>query len=339
MARAKRTSGEEADDPHRQPSRRPGKAPVVEEPKKKRKRRSADEELTEEQAELIIEAHDAGRRGRPVQIREPEAAGTRRSTRRTTRTTPSEAPEAPAGPRGAGGRVLSPPEVARHSLGSLLTTDARKVKRLRMVPVEQWFPAHRDPDVPDRRFWTRLQFDFYSAYVERHFSLFQHSWLDFMTDQLSEAAGVEDFRGLFDFLPGLASLLEDSHRYDPEVVRIFYATLYIDHDRQFLQFMFQGEHHRIYRTDLAEALGVQAYEERVHERAHPKAVPPRRPLMSGVNPTDEQIRVYFREPESTIPGFQRHPLLLTSAAKVVHRAIRRTLLPCSGYAEALTAPQ
>ena len=141
---------------------------------------------------------------------------------------------------------MSAPEIARRSLGSLLTADARKVKKLRMVPVEQWFPAHRDPDVPDRRFWTRLQFDFHSAYVERHFSLFQHSWLDFSTDQLSEAAGVEDFRGLFDFLPGLASLLEDSRHYDPEVVRIFYTTLYIDHDRQVLQFMFQGEHHRIY---------------------------------------------------------------------------------------------
>ena len=59
----------------------------------------------------------------------------------------------------------------------------------------------------------------------------------------------------------------------------------------------------IYQTDLAEALGVQAYEERVHERAHPKAVPPRCPLMSGVNPSDEQIRVCFSEPESTVPGF------------------------------------
>ena len=103
--------------------------------------------------------------------------------------------------------------------------------------------------------------------------------------------------------------------------------------------MFHGEHHRVYRTDLAEALGVQAYEERVHERAHPKAAPPRHPLMSGVNPTNEQIRVYFREPESTVPGFQRHPLLLTPVARVVHRAIRCTLLPRSGYAEALTAPQ
>jgi len=194
MARSKRTSGEEADDPHRQPPKRPGKAPVVEVPKKKRKRRSADKELIEEQAELILEAHDARRRGCSVQIREPEAAGTRRSTRRATRATPSEAIEALAGPRGAGGRVLSPPEVARCSLGSLLIADARKVKKLRMVPVDQWFPEHRDSDVPDRRFWTRLQMDFYSAYVEGNFSLFQHSWLDFLTDQLSDAAGVEDFR-------------------------------------------------------------------------------------------------------------------------------------------------
>src|SRR5213596_340696 len=116
--------------------------------------------------------------------------------------------------------------------------------------------------------------EFYSAYVEGNFRLFQHSWLDLSTDQLSDTAGVEDFRALFDFLPGLASLLEDSRHYDPEVVRVFYATLYIDQDQQFLQFVFQGEHHRVYRTELAEALAVPSLEDRVHERAHPKAAPP-----------------------------------------------------------------
>src|SRR6266498_2642346 len=143
--------------------------------------------------------------------------------------------------------------------------------------------------------------DFYGAYIERHFSLLQHSWLDFSIDHLSEAAGVEDFRAIFDYLPGLASLLEDSQHYDPEVVRVFYATLYVDHDRQYIQFMFQGEHHCIYRIDLTEDLGVQSFEERVHERAHPKAVPPRRLLMSGVNPSDDQIQICFREPESIAP--------------------------------------
>ena len=105
MAHTKRTSGEEANDPHRQPPRRPRKAPIVEVPKqKKRKRRSADEELTEEQTELIIEAHEAERAGRPVRIAEPEAAGTHHQpSRRVTRSTPSEVTEAPVGPRGSGG--------------------------------------------------------------------------------------------------------------------------------------------------------------------------------------------------------------------------------------------
>src|SRR6266498_3106443 len=61
--------------------------------------------------------------------------------------------------------------------------------------------------------------------------------------------------------------------------------------------------------------------------------------MSGVNPSDEQIRVCFREPESTVPGFQRHSLLLTPTARVVHQALRHSLLPRSGYGEALTSPQ
>ena len=142
------------------------------------------------------------------------------------------------GPRRSGGQVLSPAEIARRNLGSLLTTDVKKVKKLRMVPVDEWYPTQRDRYVPDQRFWTRLQMDFYGAYIERHFGLFQHSWLDFSTDHLSEVAGVEEFRALFDFLPGLASLLEDSRHYDPEVVHVFYATLYMDHDRQFIQFMF-----------------------------------------------------------------------------------------------------
>src|SRR5213596_2409898 len=100
MARTKRTSGEGADDPHRQPPRRPGKAPVVEVPKqKKRKMRSADEELTQVQADLIIEAHEVGRASRPVRIAKPEPAGIRHQPpRRVTRSTPSEVTETPAVP-------------------------------------------------------------------------------------------------------------------------------------------------------------------------------------------------------------------------------------------------
>src|SRR5437016_12935079 len=97
MARTKRTAGEEDDDPHRQPPRRPGKAPIVDAPKrKKQKRRSADEELTQEQANMIIDAHKAGRVDHPIWIAEPEAAGTRRQWhRRATLSTSSEPTETP----------------------------------------------------------------------------------------------------------------------------------------------------------------------------------------------------------------------------------------------------
>src|SRR6266540_661056 len=105
MARTERTSGEEEDDPHRQPLRRPGKAPVVDYPKKKKqKRRSADEELTQEQADMIIDAHESGRAGCPVRITEPEAAGTRwQPPRRATRSTPIETTETPVAPQRRGG--------------------------------------------------------------------------------------------------------------------------------------------------------------------------------------------------------------------------------------------
>src|SRR5437763_1001826 len=105
MAHTKRIGGEKADDPHRQPPWRPGKAPVIDVPKrKKQKRRSADEELTQEQADLIIDAHEAGWAGCLVRIAEPKAVGTRQQPhRRATRSTPAEPTETPVGPRRSGG--------------------------------------------------------------------------------------------------------------------------------------------------------------------------------------------------------------------------------------------
>src|SRR5436190_6125046 len=110
--------------------------------------------------------------------------------------------ETPVAAQRRGGRVLTSAEIDHRNLDSLLVANAKKVKRLRMVPFEEWYPTHRDKDVPDQIFWNRLQLDFYAAYVERHFALFCHTWLDFETDHLLEAAGVEDFRALFDFIPG-----------------------------------------------------------------------------------------------------------------------------------------
>ena len=61
--------------------------------------------------------------------------------------------------------------------------------------------------------------------------------------------------------------------------------------------------------------------------------------MTGANPLDDQIWICSKEPESLVPGFQRHPLQLTPADRVIHGVLRHTLLPRSGYGEALMAPQ
>src|SRR5437762_13108513 len=95
MGRTKRTWNEEEGDPHRKPPKRPGKEVVVDARKKKKlKRRSADEQLIQEQADVVIGAHEAGCAGHPVRIAELEAAGSRQQPmRRVSRTSPVVATE------------------------------------------------------------------------------------------------------------------------------------------------------------------------------------------------------------------------------------------------------
>ena len=56
-----------------------------------------------------------------------------------------------------------------------------------------------------------------------------------------------DLQQYFSHIPGLEYLLEHRHVYVEEWVRVFYATLYIGEDREFIQFMFQGQPYRLYR--------------------------------------------------------------------------------------------
>ena len=76
----------------------------------------------------------------------------RQPSRRATRSTPSEATETPEAPQRRGGRVLTSAEMNHHALDSLLLANAKKVKRIRMVSIDDWFPLHRDSVVPDQRF-------------------------------------------------------------------------------------------------------------------------------------------------------------------------------------------
>src|SRR5438552_4159618 len=84
MARTKRVGDEQDGHPHKRQPKRPSKVVMVETSKKKQpKRRSADEQLTQEQADAIIGADKVVRAGCPVRIAKPEAGSAeQRASRR-----------------------------------------------------------------------------------------------------------------------------------------------------------------------------------------------------------------------------------------------------------------
>jgi hypothetical protein len=87
-----------------------------------------------------------------------------------------------------------------------------KIRRLRSVPEEQWFPRGREECDP--RFWTILQESFYGSYVHRGSQLSQHRMLQFTT--LRIAAAGEPILPYFDYLRGLADLVSRRSRYVPD---------------------------------------------------------------------------------------------------------------------------
>ena len=54
-----------------------------------------------------------------------------------------------------GARVLTSAEIDHHTLDSLLLADAKKVKRIRMVSVDDWSPLLRDSALPTQWFSAR----------------------------------------------------------------------------------------------------------------------------------------------------------------------------------------
>ena len=70
------------------------------------------------------------------------------------------------------------------------------------------------------------------------------------------AAGGVPILPFFEVYTGLRALLSDRDQYVREWVQIFYATLFVDEDREFIEFMFQGRHCTLTRERLADLLGV-----------------------------------------------------------------------------------
>ena len=81
---------------------------------------------------------------------------------------------------------------------------------------------------------------FYYAYCQLGVRFSEHRRLHW--GALRVAAGGVPILPFFEVYPGLRALVSDRDRYVREWVRIFYATLFVDEDRAFIEFMFQGRH-------------------------------------------------------------------------------------------------
>jgi hypothetical protein len=75
----------------------------------------------------------------------------------------------------------------------------------------------------------------------------------------------------------------------------------------------------------------------LHTVVYGDADPPHKALVGGIAPTHEEISILFCQPFPI--SYQRAPDLLTDLAYDIHMALRKTLLPRSGYPEGFTGLQ
>ena len=143
-----------------------------------------------------------------------------------------------------------------------------------------------------------------------------------------------DVEPFFSQLPGVLDMLILRHRYVEEWVRVFYATLYIEHDRERIQFMFQGWIYRFTRAKVAELLELQLHDTRLHSVVYGQLGPPRRAQQGGTTPSLEDVTPVFAPRFTARVTSQLRPL-----AAVLYRIIGHTLLPRAGARESVTSLQ
>ena len=91
------------------------------------------------------------------------------------------------------------------------------------------------------------------------------------------------------------------------------------------------------RVALAGILGVSQEDTSLHQLVYDLADPPQRALVGGTALEHTAISFLFRQPFPA--SYPRAPDLLTDEAFTVHMALRRTLLPRTGYPEGFTTLQ
>jgi hypothetical protein len=204
-----------------------------------------------------------------------------------------------------------------------------RVRQFRHVPVETWLPAQRDPAAADL-FSTRIQESFFRAQMFAQIALRAHRLLDLHAFLL--AAGA-DSKVHLSYLPELLTLLTTSGRYVEEWVRVFYASVWIDPDHQWMRFRFEREDVTLHASQIRQLFGFNESSTRLHSLCYGTSDPPPHPH-DGVAPATSHVAALFRPPFSD--GSRRSPADFTTAAKYLYQLMRRTLLPRMGYREATT---
>ena len=143
-----------------------------------------------------------------------------------------------------------------------------------------------------------------------------------------------DVQPFFSQLPGVMDLLFLRHRYVEEWVRVFYATLYIEHDRERIRFMFQGRIYRFTRARVAELLELQLHDTHLHSVVYGQLGPPRRAQQGGTAPSLEDVAPVFAPRFTARVTSQLRPM-----ATVLYRIIGHTILPRAGARESVTSLQ
>ena len=99
--------------------------------------------------------------------------------------------------------------------------------------------------------------------------------------------------------------------------------------------MFDGDHHRLTRQQIAEALGVPLVEPEVHELCYPSTYPPHCVLAGGMEPPVETVSIIFRQPFSPLMRLEE----LTQLSIALHLSFKKSLYPRARFCEAVTFMQ
>jgi hypothetical protein len=129
---------------------------------------------------------------------------------------------------------------------------------------------------------------------------------------VSLLAADADSKVHLSYLPGLLSLLTTSSRYVEEWVRVFYASIWIDPDHQWMRFCFEREDITIHASQIRQLFRFNESSTRLHNLCYDTSDPPRRPH-DGVAPGRAHVVALFRPPFSD--GSRRSPADFTTATK------------------------